>query len=764
MEPQQQNNLLGFHHKTTPARLQQYQLRRLGWWGEYTTTVTADANVVDALAAQLVGRSRDTGPAGKLTIAYANNTSLRMHKNITGLRGEALTESITYAAAIAFSRGIAAETAASEHTLASALTDGYHLTLTNLNCLPTTTDRAKAWLGSQAKYWVPPLVCTAAYVTNAIFQTAFGNKFVRRTPIGGLRHAAWYLTGALFCALGVGASLTKRFTAHQPGTEAASVVSLVNDNYAVRDATTILPQGLWNGQLLLHKKEYDPIPEADCSFTPGHNSSMTVKPAIVQHLSLACPEALPVVPSSSPGNETVAIQNRLGGHDFSRLDPDAVAEYVGFQTTMLDSEFPALFGDIQDTYAAATGLLGAPRAAVYAEWNAANRVSPSVAAAHDRAVSENQRDRRFTSDVTLFIKSEPCFPLSPDGPIEVSAPRPIQNTSQNVHVTIGPYFYCFSKLLAASWNPQHWCCYASGITSHEASAYVTPGLTYYVGDVSRFDRGLVPEIMASLHGWRENRKLFSTAAEKCCRDQLSTKWRSMKGRHSGKYVGQRRSGDDNTSVDNTLLNITAHVWAVSRALGLSLAEVRARFKFIALGDDIVVIGPPELASVDFDDHLSKIGWKIKPKIVEHIDDVEFCSRLNWPSSAGRLFATKPGRFFARYGYAWDSHTKVDVTEKAYALQLGNNHVPFVRKLLAKQLSFSRRSHQNVKTPEWALQNPGFLADPTTETWTMLYNIYGLTPQDEADFERTLETWTGGPALISHPALSRMFSVEGLSNL
>lgn len=399
-------------------------------------------------------------------------------------------------------------------------------------------------------------------------------------------------------------------------------------------------------------------------------------------------------------------------------------------------------------------------------WNCSQgawkRVSPAVAAIHNVAIIENLSGIAIGS-TKVFMKDEAINAVS-DGTTDFvdSAPRCICNPSAQEHAAIGPTTFTRAKALAREWNRNNWLYYVSGDQTIEVTEYLDVGHTYYVGDVSRFDRGLSYTMLKALDDWWGTFHT-SSLARQVSKAQLKTRAYTQKGFHRFTFTGQRRSGDDNTSVDNSLLNIATHVWALAQSTGKTVAELRQVIKIMALGDDIVIQGPVWLETVDFKSLLRPLGWMIKPKTTTNINNVEFCSRLPWPSSYGRVFGGKLGRTLTRFG--WNSHTnsRVDVGEKAYGLLLDNSHVPFVRPFLMRVLAVCGSPlFYKVVRPEWRMGGPECETyQPTQDTYDMLYDVYGLTLQDEQDFEAMLEKWYGGPCVMWHPSIAIMLQVEGL---
>jgi hypothetical protein len=236
----------------------------------------------------------------------------------------------------------------------------------------------------------------------------------------------------------------------------------------------------------------------------------------------------------------------------------------------------------------------------------------------------------------------------------------------------------------------------------------------------------------------------------------------MKGRHEYKVPGQRKSGDDNTSCDNTILNIAAHAWVIARYHNLALAELPKRCKIMALGDDIVVQGDPEVVRSPFGERLALIGWTPKPRVAFELCDVDFCSRIPWPSTNGIKFAARPGRALARFPFSAVHPCPVDVGTKAYGLYLDNAHVPFLRRYLERCLELHPVKAQ-LKTQEWQFRPSSDtpIAHPVDGTWVMLYELYGLTRADEDAYASRLQAWDGRPCFSDDHVVNYLFSVENI---
>lgn len=537
-------------------------------------------------------------------------------------------------------------------------------------------------------------------------------------------------------------------------------INAASERFNDEDLGTSFPQGVYQGKLAILKKEYAEIVATVPALTKKGTTDVG-RQAFIGHWSLVPHKIFPFVPNSSGRNELVCVEKRLCGHPLTG-DPGDLLAFDKFIPDFLNFMFPDLNGCPKCQYAREAGLEGDPHEAVYQEWNSPSRVGTAMAKLHDKDRRRQQAGMRDAGDfdVSCFVKAEPCFASDDTEKFEPSAPRPIQNASGAAHVSLGPYMYAFSKLMAKRMSKDAWITYASGISVQDASDCCKGAKMVYVGDVSRFDRGLQHQNLVSLNDWRNSHNMFSHTPRQFVDSQLNTKGRTMKGRHIYRLRGQRRSGDDNTSVDNSLFNVMAHVHAIMLHTGKTLEQVSKLYKILMLGDDIVILGPRELESVDFKRILAGIAWMIKPAFTDREDTIEFCSRINWPSSAGHTFGTKAGRFFARFGYSWDAESLIDIGSKAYGLLLLNNHVPFVGPFLRTVIALHGKGTKPWALPEWSMKHPEVMAEATADTWSAFTARYGLDRDDETSFMRTLSTWRGGPGIISHPAIDKLLAVDG----
>jgi hypothetical protein len=396
------------------------------------------------------------------------------------------------------------------------------------------------------------------------------------------------------------------------------------------------------------------------------------------------------------------------------------------------------------------------------EWSNLNRVTISVFRAHRDAVLIDGYPYEPNDHIRdAFVKIELGTGKALVGNFDGYANRLIQGVSARTHIHTGPQFYAISKFMASYWCDTYPICYASQLSVLQAGAYVSGYSTWYVGDVSRFDRSVHYLHLDTLSQWRRTCLPMCDKAYEAIEQQTIAKGKTMVGRHKYHVLGQRKSGDDNTSIDNSILNAAMHIWVMCTHFNWTIDDyLHSGYRTIVLGDDIVICGDGKLTSVGFGTELSKIGWTPKPKIVTNINDVEFCSRMAWPTRYGRCFGAKPGRLLSRFGFCAYEKSPVGPGEKAYGVLYSNRHVPFVREYLERVLAIYP-TKTSFKFNEWAMHYDGPELDYTDETWEMLYYLYGLTKNDVDNFRVWLMRWAGGPAIGQHYTVTKLFEVEGI---
>lgn len=283
-------------------------------------------------------------------------------------------------------------------------------------------------------------------------------------------------------------------------------------------------------------------------------------------------------------------------------------------------------------------------------------------------------------------------------------PRTIQGTSLRYQIYTGPEVYAISKHLSKCFSSNNYCTpisvtYSSGLTAEALGAWfqkqVDDGLTWSIeADVSRWDAAVCDEALdVEFTIYRE--MLIRQVTLEYLEEQHKTVGYT---RHGIKYFcrATRKSGTNNTSVGNSLLNIIKSVNDVIEALAIVFKQYgrRARVALIVMGDDIVICSDYITCNVIFDvitKNSPKYGMKTDVLLTQR---PEYCSGCFWPVAGTYVFGPKPGRILAKCFYLRRSN----ITRKGVlahlkglliCLNLNVYFIPIVRVVFKKLLYLLR---------------------------------------------------------------------------
>jgi hypothetical protein len=756
------------HHTNTTYRPAIYVVDS----GTGPQSLEADQRCVSIIESVIVGLPL-AGAGLPATLKLALNRSRGVHTTLVDIPLDRVSTSITNSVIVAMSNAVAANARTAE--LCYNLSPNRALAkrvdrLHTLNGLFSYKLKVIAAIIKHILAGVPTHENMTAGFWHPRFTTdrnRLGMGMSAATFLAGAQHAvrkvgwAARLVGVAVCAIGLWAWISSVRPRKLPYDHLNwELLQTLSQTYNEKHCCPGVSHPLLIDEFVAYKKESVVVPDSKLPIIVG-DLSQTDTLEQVEHLAVPVfSQYIPSWPRMTSSAMLKGVQERMFGGLPS--EADANNAHASWLKGFLDEELGMRLYPCERCHQFGT------HEACFEAWNASQgseaRVSPFVANLHEEAKEANHCGIHDES-VKVFTKNEPSMNCT-DGAVdqEPLVPRCICNVSQQYHTAIGPVTYARSKALSRIWNADNWLYYVSGDTAAKVAATLEYGRTYYVGDVSRFDRGLSYTMLKQLNAWWGQYHI-SSLERKALLAQLETRAYTQKGFHRFKFKGMRRSGDDNTSVDNTLLNIATHVWAIVLHTQKSVSELRKVLKIMALGDDIVIQGPAWLGDVDFKKLLAPLGWAIKPKHTTDLDRVEFCSRLAWPSQHGRVFGGKIARSLVRFGWNSQRNAVVDPGEKAYGMLLDNSHVPFLRLYLQRVVDICgvKLSTKFRIRREWAMSSEQkfVVYEPVSETYTMLTNIYGLTRDDEDSFYEALQEWHGGQAVMWHPAITLLLQGEGL---
>jgi hypothetical protein len=362
------------------------------------------------------------------------------------------------------------------------------------------------------------------------------------------------------------------------------------------------------------------------------------------------------------------------------------------------------------------------------------------------------------------------------------APRLVSGRQQDYDVIGGPRIKKISKILCKMWN-----------FIDEAMPFIdtVPGITYYstghnkvsIGqwmvkqkkkkmpifyntDYKRFDASTIDCLMAleacvycylnpddpEFVDWLST-QLDTEGTLRVRAHANDPQWEKVK------YFcrGTRKSGDQNTSVGNTIINVLVQLYCLDMTVDFGYTGVirntvfdamdKGQLDILALGDDTVIC----LDSMFIDQKsyvtlVRDLGLIIKLER-KTCDNVTFCSSYFIPAivngEESYILTQKPGRNLSR---AYNNHMKfssqqhVDgwIKSNAYAYMKDFQHVPFMYKW--HQVKYKYYRHAKAVTTdneEYHVPND-IVIGPSDNYQAWLLSVYGLA--GEPDISHMINNW------------------------
>jgi len=385
----------------------------------------------------------------------------------------------------------------------------------------------------------------------------------------------------------------------------------------------------------------------------------------------------------------------------------------------------------------------------YEQW--ISRFPPSKRAQLERAHIEAQSEdpvNAVNDEYQTFIKREHVLKYPFD-------PRTIQGTTFRYQNLTGPEVYSISKHLSKCFGLLNYLhpisvTYAGGLTAEAIGQWMdiqeNRGLTAHVeADASRFDAAVSIDALNSEFDVYWKLGISYLVLILLCA-QLNTRGVTKNG-IKYKCTGTRKSGTNNTSVGNSLLNIIMNWYNITEArdqLFRRCGEWHPA-SIIVMGDDIVVSTTPMLAEVLFPLMVSngkRFGFKVGVKVSPN---PEFCSGCFWPLQSGYVFGPKPGRLLAKCFFLRSSEMRQHkilnhLKGLAECLMLNVNFIPVARAVFRKVLELLQFVH-GIAPQELFRIKAERLHVADSETITFFCNRYHTTPTIVEWLERWINSQT-----------------------
>jgi len=363
----------------------------------------------------------------------------------------------------------------------------------------------------------------------------------------------------------------------------------------------------------------------------------------------------------------------------------------------------------------------------------------------------------------FFIKDEVLVP-GYGADLREKFPRGIQGLKHpETNLALGPFMHVVSAAVAAGFGGQ--LSYSSGKTPEELGLWykqrLQQGYDFYEDDFSAFDSSQgAGAHQAELAVY----KLFGpdNVVLKTLNFQQETVGYGKYHRYKTKYT--RKSGDQNTSIGNTIVNMMAHIWAIDEYNKLGNHVV---FNMLALGDDnlLAVKG----AGDDFCEFVSAkiLLLGLQPKLFKSGKAPTYCSSVFVPVMDANnveqyVLVPEVLRRLCKLGWTVSSIPRggtlcgrLKANEQS---NLNNGLIPVSRIFNQHYLSVS---DQAVKTSEYRVHSSytsNFYSGENTSDW--FSEVYGLSVLEIDELENFimehLSKAKGKPSVWNHPLANKMY--------
>jgi len=198
----------------------------------------------------------------------------------------------------------------------------------------------------------------------------------------------------------------------------------------------------------------------------------------------------------------------------------------------------------------------------------------------------------------VFTKTEKTM-MSVDVLPMIKVPRPIVPWIDEYIIDFAPQVHAMYAEVKRCWRSSYFLTYGAGLDGVELGAWFLP--LYPEGDNlipstdwAKFDNDMTTYDRCQHRGCFDVAHMvfkwmgLRGAAERAFKRQFQTQLRSRYGHHV-KCGSVMKSGVPNTALQNTILNLTMHVFVFSLVLGRPLRKLMGEMRMIGNGDDNVTI-------------------------------------------------------------------------------------------------------------------------------------------------------------------------------
>lgn len=370
---------------------------------------------------------------------------------------------------------------------------------------------------------------------------------------------------------------------------------------------------------------------------------------------------------------------------------------------------------------------------------------------------------------SVFVKIDKAGYLRVDGP-ELSTPRQIISGTARLLAATGPFHWAVGNRMKEILNTEAPIFYGS-TTAEQCGRAMQRHIDHFGGSF------VVVEGDASRMDAHERADALMAEHELNCKFGMppEIRWTDVENDFPAYTVGgiyfrlfyRRCTGDSKTSTCNTL-NMAKVTFA-----GVNYLEdciVCQRSRTLILGEDyfIDVNGDNfnivaregtlcELDVANMSQIAERLGYRVKYALRRKLSDVEFCSRLYWPTEDGLVLGAKIGRFLTKAGACLESNDPYgDYRSQMLGHLCDNSFVPLVSAYCTRmiQLTTYETDSRHADLEDYKIHAES-VHNSNLDTLLFLMDRYGLTRSHIDDFQNKLNRLEQLPAIIQLPWLEQL---------
>lgn len=265
-----------------------------------------------------------------------------------------------------------------------------------------------------------------------------------------------------------------------------------------------------------------------------------------------------------------------------------------------------------------------------------------------------------------FVKVENNIYRSPMGDNQKAA-RLIQGAKPEFTCLVGPFIAALQADIKQQWNEDSPFFFTSGADQSTVASYLVHEGDIVEDDVSAWDSSISPEL-CEFELWMAKQFGAKRAVLSLMRANIKT--RGYTSHFYYEVDGTRKSGDQYTSLFNSIINGLVHAYIICKHTGWSVDVMKRRVKMVLQGDDDTMVGPG-LHKVPFKKEMLKLGFKADAIKRMSLDETEFCSCFHYShSSTEHYLVPKLGRLLPKLGHSINLPSNVSPDSYRRGIALG----------------------------------------------------------------------------------------------